>query len=200
MAMAKAFFAALPDMKHEITDIFAFNDNVVMRFVLRGTHKAELEGIPPTGKQLAVSAISVFRIKNGVIIEEREEADMAGMYQQLGLELERQARPGKIVTLASLASAEESLLNNYRKQPLPQVIRYDREGKSREVPMWEVIRPPINRLPDRRGLCPICPFLVPYSKNVAYGELVRCASNMTFVIYCNSYLLENRDTSVQART
>jgi steroid delta-isomerase-like uncharacterized protein len=95
LAMAKAFFAALPDMKHEITDIFAFNDNVVMRFVLRGTHRAELEGIPPTGKQIAVSAISVFRIKNGVIIEEREEADMAGMYQQLGMELKRQASAGK---------------------------------------------------------------------------------------------------------
>jgi len=90
MAMGKAFFAALPDMKHEITDIFAVKDKVVMRFVLRGTHKAELEGIPPTGKKLAVSAISVFRIKSGLIIEEREEADMVGMYQQLGMELKPQ--------------------------------------------------------------------------------------------------------------
>jgi steroid delta-isomerase-like uncharacterized protein len=95
MAMAKAFFAALPDMKHEVTDIFAVQDKVVMRFVLHGTHRAELEGIPPTGKQLAVSAISVFRIKNGRVIEEMEEADMLGMYQQLGMELKRQAPAGK---------------------------------------------------------------------------------------------------------
>jgi steroid delta-isomerase-like uncharacterized protein len=95
MAMAKAFFAALPDMKHEITDIFAVQDKVVMRFVLHGTQKAELEGIPPTGKRLAVSAISVFRIKDGLVIEEREEADMLGMYQQLGMELKRQAPAAK---------------------------------------------------------------------------------------------------------
>jgi steroid delta-isomerase-like uncharacterized protein len=95
MAMAKAFFLALPDMKHEITDIFAVQDQVVMRFVLHGTHKAEFEGIPPTGKQLAVSAISVFRIKDGLVVEEREEADMLGMYQQLGMELKSQAPAGK---------------------------------------------------------------------------------------------------------
>jgi len=87
MAMAKMMITAIPDLTHEITDIFAVKDRVVARFVGKGTHQAELEGIPPTGNKLAVSGISIFRIKDGLVVEEIEEADMLGLYQQLGMEL-----------------------------------------------------------------------------------------------------------------
>ena len=62
-------------------------DRVVLRFVVQGTHKAELEGIPPTGNKVVVCAISIFRLKDGLIVEEIEDADMLGLYQQLGMEL-----------------------------------------------------------------------------------------------------------------
>ncbi len=94
MAMAKMMMTAIPDLKHEITDIFAAGDKVVLRFVGRGTHKGELEGVPPTGNPLAISAICIFRIKDGLVVEEIEEADMLGLYQQLGLEL-KPKKPAK---------------------------------------------------------------------------------------------------------
>jgi steroid delta-isomerase-like uncharacterized protein len=87
MAMAKMMMAAIPDLTHAITEIFAVKDRVVLRFVGQGTHKAELEGIPPTGNKIAISAICIFRIKDGLIVEEIEDADMLGLYQQLGMEL-----------------------------------------------------------------------------------------------------------------
>ena len=62
-------------------------DKVVLRFVVQGTHKAELEGIPPTGNKVVVSTFSIFRLKDGLIVEEIEDADMLGLYQQLGMEL-----------------------------------------------------------------------------------------------------------------
>jgi steroid delta-isomerase-like uncharacterized protein len=89
--MAKAFLAAVPDMTHDITDIFAVKDKVVMRCVIRGTHKAAFEGTPPTGNKIALSAIAIFRIKNGLVVEETEDADLLGFYQQLGMELKPKA-------------------------------------------------------------------------------------------------------------
>ena len=87
MAMAKMMMAAIPDLEHVITEIFAVKDRVVLRFVALGTHQAELEGIPPTGNKIAVGAICIFRIKDGLVVEEIEDADMLGLYQQLGMEL-----------------------------------------------------------------------------------------------------------------
>jgi len=87
MAMAKMMMTAIPDMEHKISEIFAVKDRVVLINVIQGTHKAELEGIPPTGNKVAVSAISIFRLKDGLLVEEIEEADMLGFYQQLGMEL-----------------------------------------------------------------------------------------------------------------
>jgi predicted ester cyclase len=80
-------YSAIPDMKHVITDIFAVKDMVVARFFVQGTHQAELEGIAPTGKKVVISGISIFRIKDGQVVEEIEDANMLGFYQQLGMEL-----------------------------------------------------------------------------------------------------------------
>jgi predicted ester cyclase len=78
-------------VKPPFTDIFAVKDWVVLRFVVQGTHKAELEGIQPTGNKVTISAICLFQIKDGLVVEEVEESDMLGLYQQLGLELKPKA-------------------------------------------------------------------------------------------------------------
>jgi predicted ester cyclase len=58
---------------------------------VQGTHKAELEGIPATGNNLTISAICIFRLKDGLVVEEVEEANMLGLYQQIGMELKPKA-------------------------------------------------------------------------------------------------------------
>ena len=83
MAMSKMMKTAIPDMDYRLTEIFAVKDRVVVRFVVQGTHKAELEGIPATGKHADASAtICIFRLKDGLVVEEVEEANMLGLYQQ----------------------------------------------------------------------------------------------------------------------
>jgi predicted ester cyclase len=52
-----------------------------------GTHKGELEGMPPTGKTFTSSFFTVFRIVDGKIVEEWEIFDELGMMMQLGMEL-----------------------------------------------------------------------------------------------------------------
>ncbi|TMC90469.1 MAG: ester cyclase [Chloroflexi bacterium] len=42
-------------------------------------------GVPATGKKVAISGMSVFRIANGKIVEHWGENDTLGTMQQLGL-------------------------------------------------------------------------------------------------------------------
>jgi len=60
-------------------------DKVVSRGTLRGTHRGEFQGIPPTGKRIEVTWISIDRIADGKIAEHRVEQDNLGMLQQLGV-------------------------------------------------------------------------------------------------------------------
>ena len=51
----------------------------------RATHQGELMGIPPTGKQVRTSGISILRIAHGKIAEQWDNFDNLGMLQQLGV-------------------------------------------------------------------------------------------------------------------
>jgi predicted ester cyclase len=68
-----------------IEDMIAEGDKVVVRMTMRGTQQGALGGIPPTGKQVAVSTIDIVRIEGGQIAEEWGIDDRLGMLQQLGL-------------------------------------------------------------------------------------------------------------------
>jgi steroid delta-isomerase-like uncharacterized protein len=69
----------------EIDDIFSSGDKVVVRWTGTGEHVADLNGIPPTGKKIDVSAISIHRMQDGKIAETWEVWDTLGFLQQLGV-------------------------------------------------------------------------------------------------------------------
>ncbi len=78
---------AFPDLSHNIEEIIAVKDKVIVRVIARGTHKGELEGLPPPGNTVNISGIYIFTIKNRKIVEVRQQSDALGFYQQLGMEL-----------------------------------------------------------------------------------------------------------------
>jgi steroid delta-isomerase-like uncharacterized protein len=75
---------AFPDVKVTIDEQIAEGDKVVTRWNATGTHRGELFGTAPTGKQVRVQGIIVSRIANGKIVEETEVYDALGMLRQLG--------------------------------------------------------------------------------------------------------------------
>ena len=75
---------AFPDVKLTIDEQIAEGDKVVTRWSATGTHRGELFGTAPTGKQVRVQGIIVSRIANGKIVEETEVYDALGMLRQLG--------------------------------------------------------------------------------------------------------------------
>lgn len=88
----KTVFKTFPDMNWSIEELIAVEDRVIGRFIDRGIHKGEYQGIPATGNKIEVSAVHIFRLKNGKIVEHFEEADMLGLMQQLGMELKPQEK------------------------------------------------------------------------------------------------------------
>jgi len=66
-------------------DVVAEGNKVAVRWTWRGTHKGELMGIAPTGKQVMITGIGILRIVGGKIVEEWGEMDSVGMMQQLGV-------------------------------------------------------------------------------------------------------------------
>jgi steroid delta-isomerase-like uncharacterized protein len=85
--MGKMVHNGFPDVTFSIEEMFAVGDRVISRYTMRGTHQGETQGIPATGNKIEISGIMINRIENGKVVEDREEADMLGLMQQLGMEL-----------------------------------------------------------------------------------------------------------------
>lgn len=81
----QVFFAAFPDFRHDIEELIATDDRIILRLVLRGTHQGNFNGIPPTGKQIEVRGIAINHIASGLIVENHVEIDRIALLQQLGV-------------------------------------------------------------------------------------------------------------------
>jgi steroid delta-isomerase-like uncharacterized protein len=84
-AMAQMSIDAFSDFQVTVEDQIAEGDKVVTRWSARGTHHGNFAGIPPTGKQVTVTAIHIHQIVDGRIAALWEEFDMFGLQKQLGL-------------------------------------------------------------------------------------------------------------------
>ncbi len=85
--LVKMLHNAFPDITFSIEELIAVEDIVISRFIMRGTHEGEFQGIPATGNKVEMSGIMMTRIENGKIVEDKKELDLLGMMQQLGMEL-----------------------------------------------------------------------------------------------------------------
>src|SRR6266704_1806014 len=74
---------AFPDHHQTVHDWIAENDKVVTRWTVQGTQQGEYVGIAPTGKQVKITGMDIFRIVDGKIVEVWAEVDMLGVRQQL---------------------------------------------------------------------------------------------------------------------
>jgi steroid delta-isomerase-like uncharacterized protein len=86
-ANLEAFWKGFPDLTFSIEEMIAKGDRLTTRWIGRGTHEGEFMGIPATGKKIEFSGLVISHIQNGKLIEDREDADILGLMQQLGMEL-----------------------------------------------------------------------------------------------------------------
>ena len=78
--------AAMPDLTVTVEDVVASGDRVAMRWTVRATNTGELQGMPPTGKHVEFTGLSIDRFDaDGKIAETWDNWDNAGFMQQLGI-------------------------------------------------------------------------------------------------------------------
>ena len=89
-AMLTRLRSAFVDGDITIEDEIAEGDKVMLRWRFAATHEGEFPpGVLPTRKRLTWTGISIYRIADGKVEEERGEEDYLTILRQLGLIPER---------------------------------------------------------------------------------------------------------------
>jgi steroid delta-isomerase-like uncharacterized protein len=72
--MYKGFFAATSDLRLDIHETFGHENQLAARYTVTGTHTGELMGIPPTGREISITGITIMHFEDGKVVE-RWDAD-----------------------------------------------------------------------------------------------------------------------------
>jgi predicted ester cyclase len=63
------FRRAFPDWRSDLQQLIAEGDLVAEDFIAHGTHHAALMGETPTGREVVLRGVNIFRIADGKIVE-----------------------------------------------------------------------------------------------------------------------------------
>jgi predicted ester cyclase len=84
------FRASFPDVHMEVVELIAEGDKVVGRFTCSATHLGPWLGHAPTGRRFErVDEVSIFRFRDGKIVQVWSLEDTLGRLRQLGLGAQR---------------------------------------------------------------------------------------------------------------
>jgi ketosteroid isomerase-like protein len=81
----ESFYQAIPDARAEVLDLVAEADEVVLVDRFGGTHRGEFFGRPGTGDRIEWTAIHIYTIRDGKVLEDAAMTDALAIVQQLGL-------------------------------------------------------------------------------------------------------------------
>jgi len=77
------YLAAFPDFRVTVENIIAEADKVAVRWTVNGTHLGSLMGIPPTGRAVTFTGMTIHRLADSKIVENWWTYDALGMMQQI---------------------------------------------------------------------------------------------------------------------
>jgi steroid delta-isomerase-like uncharacterized protein len=77
--------SVVPDVQIDVHQQVGEGARVATRFTGHGTHQGAWLGIPPTGKEISLSGISITRVVDGRFVSEWGEFDVIGLLRQLGV-------------------------------------------------------------------------------------------------------------------
>ena len=82
--MLRGFIGALPDLHAAEQEIVAAGETVAVRYVVEATHGGNLLGIAPTGRRVRWDAVDIYRLADGMIVDEWAADDIAAILHQVG--------------------------------------------------------------------------------------------------------------------
>lgn len=81
--VVQAWLRGFPDLRITNDSVIAENDMVSVQWSAAGTHRGEFKGRLPTDHKVSYRGVTVFRIKNGMIIEYWAYLDMLHLLSQI---------------------------------------------------------------------------------------------------------------------
>jgi serine phosphatase RsbU (regulator of sigma subunit) len=94
------FRSAFPDLRLIIDDQIAEGDKVMIRETARGTHQGELRGMAPTGKEMEIKGMAIFRFSSqGKVVESWDSYDQLSLMRQ---SIEQELRAARRIQQALL--------------------------------------------------------------------------------------------------
>lgn len=83
----KQTMAMFSDIAYTYEDVVAKGDKVIVRYIAKGTHTGDFAGMSATGKKVEITGIIIARVENGKIVEDWDNSDTLGIFEQVGFEL-----------------------------------------------------------------------------------------------------------------
>lgn len=80
------WWASFPDLSTSIESMSGEDEKVVCHLSLMGTHQGAFMGVQPSGKAFSVSAMQIFRVVDGKIVERWNWVDLMALRSQLGIQ------------------------------------------------------------------------------------------------------------------
>jgi steroid delta-isomerase-like uncharacterized protein len=78
------FTSAFTDARISIDRAIEEGDFVASRWTIPGTHDGPFQGIPATGKSVAIAGVDMSRVVDGKVAEHWAQFDVIGAMQQIG--------------------------------------------------------------------------------------------------------------------
>ena len=82
---SQVFKTAWPDQVWKWDSLIAEGEWLAARYTFKGTFSGPLGEIPPNGKETVFTGVSIYRLREGQIVEIWEYYDKLGLYQQMGI-------------------------------------------------------------------------------------------------------------------
>ena len=116
----KEFRSAFPDLHLIIEEQLAEGDKVVSHGTIQGTHQGEFRGMAPTGEEMAIEGMAVFRFSSeGKVVESWDSYDQLSLMRQ---SIEQELRVARSIQQAFLPEGVPQL-EGWQITPLYQPAR-----------------------------------------------------------------------------
>ena len=71
---------AIPDCVLDVHGLIEHDETATLEWTFRGTHTGEVPGLEPTGRDISLPGVNVYRLRDGLIEEERAYWDAATLF------------------------------------------------------------------------------------------------------------------------
>ena len=77
-------WTAFPDLELIVDEMIIKGDRAIIRWTFNATQTGQMRDVPPTGKPISITGMSIVRVSAGKVTEEYIALDLLGYYRQLG--------------------------------------------------------------------------------------------------------------------